>query len=442
MFAALYKKIDNAPLIAFRIMLGTLLACHCIYYMLGGSMYKVYIKPKFTIGFIGFEWLQPLPGNGMYWYFSIMALFAVFVAIGFMYRYSLAAFTLLFAGIYFMQKTVYNNHHYLLVLLCVIMLFLPAANYASVDSRLNPKIKRYSMPQWCALVLITQMTIVYFFAAIAKLYPDWLNGTFPGILVSRFHIRHLAFILQNHYFHLFIAIGGFFFDLLVVPALLMKKTRNLAAVASVGFHTFNWIILNIGIFPFLALSYLVFFYPPDSVRKLLFRKKPPLPVQDQEDNIPTQNDLRILKYFFIPYFIIQLILPIRHVFIKGDVLWTEEGHRLSWRMMLRFKKGKVAFKIQDKQTGKVLNFKNKQLFTKLQINNMAGKADEIWQAAKIIKEDYAKQGRDVAVYATNKVSINHHPEKLLIDPDTDLTSVPFNYFTHNNWILLYDDYTQ
>ncbi|WP_316930169.1 HTTM domain-containing protein [Leeuwenhoekiella sp. MAR_2009_132] len=35
----------------------------------------------------------------------------------------------------------------------------------------------------------------------------------------------------------------------------------------------------------------------------------------------------------------QLELPLRHWIIKDDVLWTEEGHRLSWRMMLRSKGG-------------------------------------------------------------------------------------------------------
>jgi len=441
MMIALHKRIDNAPLIVFRIMLGFLLVWDCIDHIFDGTVRKLYIRPKITFNFIGMDWLQPLPGNGMYWYHVVMALCALCVAIGFLYRYALTAFAILFAGIYFMQKTVYNNHHYLLLLLCIIMLLLPANTFASIDSKINPKIKRYSMPQWCSYVLIAQMSIVYFFAAIAKLYPDWLNGTFPNLLVGSFHFRTLGGLLQHHYFHLFIAVGGFLFDLLVVPMLLIKRTRNLAALASVGFHTFNWFLLHIGIFPFLSLSYLVFFYPPDKVKSLLLRKKPFLS-QIEEEPVDQQKNLRILKYFFIPYFVIQLVLPVRHYFIKGDVLWTEEGHRLSWRMMLRFKSGTTIFKIRDKKTGERFDFDHKLLFTERQNKRFAGKPDVIWQGAQRIKEYYAKQGRDVAVYVYNEVSINHHPKRLYANPNVDLTSVQWNYFGHNEWILLYDDYPE
>lgn len=440
MLQFLHKKIDNAPLIAFRIILGVLLAWHCVHYLAVGNVYKIYMRPRVTFNFIGLDWLQPLPGNGMYWYYGIMALLGLCIAAGFLYRYTMGVFTLLWAGSYFMQKEVYNNHHYLLLLLCIIMLLLPANTYASIDSRLNPKIKRYSMPFWCAGVLILQMALVYFYAAVAKLYPDWLDGTFTGILLSHHHIPYTMGLLQNHYFHLFIAYGGILFDLLIVPLLLYKKTRNLAAVASVGFHFFNWLSLSIGIFPFLSLGYLVFFYPPDTVRRLFFKGKPAI------DNVlPIETKYHygynnVLMCFFVPYFILQLALPLRHHFIKGDVVWTEEGHRLSWRMMLRFKSGKAVFKVIDRETGKQLDFEPKKLFTRLQLKNIAGKADMLWQAAQFIKKDYAAQGKDVAVYVTNYVSLNKHPKKLLIDPATDLTQVHWNYWGHNNWVLIYDDY--
>ncbi len=38
----------------------------------------------------------------------------------------------------------------------------------------------------------------------------------------------------------------------------------------------------------------------------------------------------------------QVYLPVRHYFIPGNVFWTEEGHRMAWRMMLRNKAGEVV----------------------------------------------------------------------------------------------------
>ena len=37
--------------------------------------------------------------------------------------------------------------------------------------------------------------------------------------------------------------------------------------------------------------------------------------------------------------------------IPGNVDWTEEGHRFSWRMKLRDKRGDVRFVAYDRTTG-------------------------------------------------------------------------------------------
>lgn len=39
---------------------------------------------------------------------------------------------------------------------------------------------------------------------------------------------------------------------------------------------------------------------------------------------------------------IQIGMPLRHHLDPGDVAWTEEGHRYSWRMKLRSKSGNVV----------------------------------------------------------------------------------------------------
>lgn len=437
MLKFLYKQTDIAPLIVFRILLGLLLVWHCISHIFDKTIYQLYTQPKVTFAFIGIEWLQPLPGNGMYWYHGLMAVLAFCVAIGLYYRLSMGLFTILWSGLYFMQKSVYNNHHYLLILLFIFMLLVPANAYASADSKLNPKIKRYCVPAWCLYIFVLQIAIVYFFASVAKFYPDWLNGRFPGSLLSRRHHPFINWFTQSHTVHLFIAWGGILYDMFVVPALLCKRTRKWATLASVFFHCFNFLTLNIGIFPFLSLSYIVFFYPPEAIRQFFLPMKRPL--TDDELTQADASGHNLIRYFFIPYFIVQLAVPLRHYFIKGDCLWTEEGHRYSWRMMLKSKSGKAVFKVKDKVTNKVTVYNLKKLLTKRQIKNMADKPDMIWQTAQFIKKEYAAKGRDVAVYVTAMVSLNKHPKKMLIDPNVDLANEKWNYFSHSEWILLYDN---
>jgi hypothetical protein len=47
------------------------------------------------------------------------------------------------------------------------------------------------------------------------------------------------------------------------------------------------------------------------------------------------------------WLILQLGLPFRHFLIPGDANWTEEGHRFSWRMMLRSKVGVARLTLFD-----------------------------------------------------------------------------------------------
>ena len=68
----LFRKIDNAQLVVFRIFYGLLVAAECYGAIATGWVRRTMVEPKFTFSFIGFEWLQPLPGNGMYIYFAVM----------------------------------------------------------------------------------------------------------------------------------------------------------------------------------------------------------------------------------------------------------------------------------------------------------------------------------------------------------------------------------
>ena len=435
MLRQLFKPIDNAPLVLFRIFLGFLLFAESLGAILTGWVREVLVDVEFTFHFIGMDFLQPLPGNGMYYYFILMSIFGLLVMVGYKYRLSLSAFTIMWAGVYFMQKESYNNHYYLLLLICIMMIFMPANRYASLDVKMNPTIRSLSMPRWCSVALIFQITIVYLFAVVSKLYPGWLDGSFVKILYERpNHPEFLKPLFHKYHFQIFIAYMGIIFDLLIVPLLLWKRTRTVAFIAALIFHIANAAILQIGIFPFFALAFTVFFYPPETIRKLFFKRKPILDTATE----PVYQNKSILLYFFIPYFIIQLILPIRNHFIEGDVLWTEEGHRLSWRMMLRHREGYTTFNVIDKKTNEIVHYNFFEHMSDKQRSFASTRPDGIWQMAQRIKANLAKNGIEAAVYATTFVGINGKVHQQLIDPEVDLATAKWDHFKHNDWILLQD----
>ncbi len=429
----LFKAIDNSPLIVFRILFGFLIACESFGAILTGWVKRVLTDPQFTFSFIGFEWLQPLPGFGMYFYFVLMGFFGLAIMLGYRYRIAITSYTILWAGVYFMQKSSYNNHYYLLLLISFLLIFLPANRYASLDVKQNRVSEEKTMPYWISLLFIIQVGIVYVFASLAKFYPDWLDGTFTKNLLSGTTSRPFFLeLFSQKWFYLFIAYAGILFDLLIVPFLLFKKTRTLALIASVIFHIFNSITLQIGIFPFFALTFALFFYEPETIRRLFLRKKPKLEDENLSQNLYGK---RIVYFLMIPYLIIQIALPLRHHFIEGDVLWTEEGHRLSWRMMLRERNGYITIQIKDLKTGSVSIYNYRKNLTNKQAQNLATKPDFIWQYCQRIKEEY--KGKPIAIYIDCKNSINKKEYKSLIDPNYDMAKAEWNYFAHNEWILLY-----
>ena len=117
----LFKQIDNSALIIFRVIFGLLCFLESIGAIFTGWIKRTLIDPDFTFSFIGFEWLQPLPGNGMYFYYVIMGILGLCIMVGYKYLWSTILFTILWAGVYFMQKASYNNHYYLLILLSGLM---------------------------------------------------------------------------------------------------------------------------------------------------------------------------------------------------------------------------------------------------------------------------------------------------------------------------------
>ena len=426
-----FKAIDNSPLIVFRIFFGFLVACESFGAILTGWVKRVLIDPQVTFSFIGFEWLKPLPGFGMYFYFIAMGVFGLAIMLGYRYRIAIISYTILWAGAYFMQKTAYNNHYYLLLLISFLMIFLPSNSYASLDVRQNRIKEENTMPYWISLLFIIQVAIVYVFASIAKFYPDWLDGTFTrNLLADSTNVIALKKLFLQKWFYLFIAYMGIIFDLLIVPLLLFKKTRMLALLASLTFHLFNAIFLEIGIFPFFALTFVLFFYEPETIRSVFLRKKTSIETENGHSNYYGK---KIVYFLIIPYLIIQLLLPLRHHFIEGDVLWTEEGHRLSWRMMLRERNGFIHIRIKDLKTGEESLYDYRKNLTDKQIQNLATKPDFIWQYCQYIKKEF--KGKEIAIFIDCKNSINRKEYKTLIDPKFDMAKAKWDYFRHNEWLL-------
>lgn len=302
------------------------------------------------------------------------------------------------------------------------------------------------MPQWCLWVLILQVWIVYSFASIAKIYPDWLDASLPAHLMKpKANYYLIGNLLQQSWLHYGMAYVGIAFDLLIVPLMLWKRTRLVGFGISIFFHLFNSFVFHIGIFPYMSISFALFFFTAETLQKRFipsslrpnFKEKLKTDESTFDRNakvfVPTYRNILVAVLGI--YFLFQLALPLRHWFFKDDVLWTEEGHRLSWRMMLRAKNGHLTVWTTDKKTFIRTKYNYHALLTQKQQRAVTTKPDMLWQLAQRIKKIEAAKGKDVAVYMNSEVSVNGSSYYPFIDPKVDIAAEEWHPFKHSEWIL-------
>jgi len=341
--ARLFQPVDIASLVFFRVAFGALMLWELWAYYSRGWLKANWIDPSFFFTYRGFEWVQPWPGDGMYWHFVALALFAAFILFGFLYRLGAAGFCLAFTYLFLIDKAHYVNHLYLICLLSLLLAVVPAHRAFSIDAKLRPALRSDTAPAWALWLLRAQIGLVYFYAGLAKLNPDWLHGWPMRMTLAAREGHPIVGLFANEEWAVYLlSYGGLIFDLLVVPLLLWPRTRLFAFIVACGFHLTNAVLFQIGVFPWLMIAATTLFFDPDWPRRL-FRpaRRPgsPSPVPAP----PSVFRQRTIVLLLAVYMAVQVIVPLRHYLYPGDASWTEEGHHFAWRLMLRKKRADPRF---------------------------------------------------------------------------------------------------
>lgn len=428
---------DAASLAFFRIVFGSIMLFSQLRFLYKGWVYLLYIKPKFFFKYYGFHWVPALPGNWMYVPWIAMVICLVLIILGKYYRAAITAFFILFSYTELLDITNYLNHYYLITLLSFIMIFLPMNASFSLDA------KRWKqpvmVPRWTLGVLRLQVGMVYFFAGLSKIKYDWLISAEPmkiwlgacqNIPVVG---KWLAMPITAYLFSWI----GMLFDLTAVFFLLNKKTRPYEYIVIVLFHVMTLWLFYIGIFPLVMMGAALVFFSPEFHRRVLTKYCSFLSKNSTATPVPFSFSTNKFIYTccFGVFFLWQLIMPLRYLFYKGDVLWTEQGYRYAWNVMLMEKDGYVEFYVKDQSTGERFIEYPKKYLSPLQEKMMSTQPDMILQYASFLADKYRlKLKHPVAVYADAYVSLNHRPGQTYIDPKVDLSKEQ-DSFLPKKWIL-------
>lgn len=437
---------EAAPLAVFRILFGVMMFFSIIRFWSYGWIDKLYIQPKFFFSYYGFEWIKPI-GPYTYIIFGLCGVSAFFVALGYRYRLAIILFFLSFTYIELMDKTTYLNHYYFISVLSFLMIFLPANAYFSIDAAKNPAKAFQFIPSWTLNSIKLLLGIVYFYAGLAKLNSDWLLNAMPLKiwLPSKFDIPFIGDLLSKEWVHYAFSWTGAAYDLAIPFLLLFRKTRPYAFILVIIFHVLTRVLFPIGMFPYIMIvSALIFFdaklhYKIIGYLSTIFRiNTAPFNNKRILRTVPTITNS--LKYtVIVTFFAVQLVLPFRYLLYPGELFWTEEGYRFSWRVMLMEKSGYAQFKIVNGATGKWFYVDNSDFLTTFQEKQMAFQPDFILEYAQYLKEHFEKDGhKNIEIYVNSQVSLNGRLSTTYIYPKVDLTKVKES-FSHKNWIIPFTD---
>lgn len=410
-----WAPVDAASLGAFRFLLGSLLVIAIVRHWYKDGIRDAFVVPTHFFPYDGLEFVRPLPGQGMYFVYAAMSVAAACLAIGWRSRTSAAVACLLFTYAHACDKSNYLNHYYLLSLLLALATVLPLGSSLALDARRGERPVR----AWMLWLVRFQIGVVYFYGGVGKLGADWLVRGMPLKiwLASNADFPVLGPILRIPEAALAMSWVGAAFDLSVAFLLSLRRTRPFAYAAVVVFHLTTARLFQIGMFPWVMMALTLVFFDPSWPRRFLpaawFGR-------------PLTEPRRVPKWALglaMVWVCFQVVYPLRSHILTDDVLWTEDGYRFSWRVMLIEKAGSAEFTAVDPRTGASRQVRTRDWLTPFQVKMMSTQPDMIRAFARMVADDAVRHGdARPRVHADVVVTLNGRPPARLIDPTVDLAA--------------------
>lgn len=429
------KPVYPEKISLFRILFGLVLFLQVFYFQYTGFIQKDIVDPvlHFSYPFLGFiRVLDPFLMKG---FVLMLFLSSLMLIIGYRARLFSFIYLLFFSYLWLIDKGYYNNHYYLISLILFLLCFIQSDRSLSIRSK-----NRGMNAAWEEYILLFQFSIVLLFAGFNKINEWWLIHHEPmhHILIAKANESGNLF-WESSILEFILVWGGLFFDLLIVPFLLWKKTTRLAMVFFFFFNLINMILFykigEIGIFPLLMLSSLILFSSTPSIRKFLNKR---FSYSLKEDKTKPENKGLSpgLKSGLIFYVVFQLLFPLRHHLYIGNVDYTGEGQRFSWRMKSVYKDFKIIFLLVDDESGISASLDPRQVLTVKQYTNLGYYPELIIPVAENLRKAALLKGiKNPKIFVDYQVGFMALPFQYIVDPKQEIGSLNYFPFRHSDWIL-------
>ena len=167
---------DMASVVLFRVGFGLIMFWEICRFFYFGWVEEIYAKPQFHYQYQWFQWIGPLPADGMYYVFGGLGILSLLIAFGLYYRTASILFFLGYSYVFLIDQAGYNNHYYLICLLSFVLALAPLHNSWSLDVLRGNVSHTEQLPALWLWLIRFHMGLVYVYGGIAKFDPDWLGG--------------------------------------------------------------------------------------------------------------------------------------------------------------------------------------------------------------------------------------------------------------------------
>jgi hypothetical protein len=259
------------------------------------------------------------------------------------------------------------------------------------------------------------------FGGVAKLKPSWLVDGEP--LATWLGARPDFPLVGEWLGEPWVAVAASWaaaaFDLSIVAWLSWRRTRAAAYVAVLGFHLVTGMLFHLGMFPWVMAAMATLFFDPEWPRRWLGRPSAAIPTASAGSAPPPQW----LTAALVLHVAAQVALPWRHWLYPGDVLWTEQGFRFGWNVMLMEKSGGCELRAREPSSGRTWVIPPSRYYTPYQAAMMATQPDLVLQFAHVAAAELRRQGVVAPqVFADCFASLHGRPRARLVDPSVDLAA--------------------
>lgn len=403
----------------FRIIFGAMMAVHVIDLIMSGAATYYFIDPVLHLKYPLLEWIVS-PSEGMVVILGwALVVFSVALSLGFTTRLSSLAITVVYGWLLWSDVSFFKHHHYLFWLISLLLAIIPSNRVFSVDQLIKFDQKQ-TISSFELLVFRVMMVIPYFYGGISKLInPEWTSGkTVSFILEQKFGDQAYTEPLSA-----FMTYGGMTFDLIIPILFFIPRLRIVALILALGFNVTNFFLFTIDVFPFVMLAGTMLFINPGFT---------------QEDNARNERSAPILSKAFLSIFLIfQLLFPLRHLVIPGNMFLTGEGYMAGWNMIDSLTRTDLGMTVVDQEKNLQYRVEAMDYLTKRQTSTVGRFPEFLPQVADHIAAKASVWNIDsAAVMVSVQVSRNGDAPINLVDDEMNLAGQESKFLTHSEWILI------